>query len=220
MRILKPPTPESKNKNVGCHAGLERRKSCAHFSSSLRGVYTRRVAGEVSVDIQELIENARRNETLLGRLQAFELKLLSCQNWAALLELLLDGLPAQFGLAAIGLRLVDSSGEIKASILRSLDLDKGALLNQIEFHSRLSKAKPAAFSPPPPWQSGLLLPLIRNDDYLGELRLYADDSSRFTSGMATDFMQHLAAVIAACLVMVQQTEEQARLALTDPFNRG
>ncbi|MEN9463851.1 MAG: hypothetical protein RL217_32 [Pseudomonadota bacterium] len=169
------------------------------------------------MDIQELIENARRNETLLGRLQAFELKLLSCQNWAALLELLLDGLPAQFSLAAIGLRLVDASGEIKASILRSLDLDKGALLNQIEFHSRLSQAKPAAFSPPPPWQSGLLLPLIRNNDYLGELRLYADDSSRFTSGMATDFMQHLAAVIAACLVMVQQTEEQARLALTDPL---
>ena len=44
------------------------------------------------MDLTELLENARRNEALLKRLQAFELQLLSCQNWLDFLTLLLEGL--------------------------------------------------------------------------------------------------------------------------------
>ncbi len=169
------------------------------------------------MDLQELLDNARRNEALLKRLQAFELQLLSCQTWSDFLTLVLQGLPAQFELDAVTVKICDPEGELKSSMLQSLDLDQGVLLNQIEFQNRVPLTEATAVDPPPPWRSGLVLPLLRNQDYFGQLRLYSASDARFQAGMATDFMQHLAAVIAACLVMVRQSEEQARLALTDPL---
>lgn len=169
------------------------------------------------MDLEELLENARRNEALLRRLQAFELQLLSAQTWFDFLTLLLEGLPAQFDLDAATLRVCDPDGELKAAMLQALDLEQGVLLNQLEFQSRVPITDASPITPPPPWKSGLALPLLRNGVFLGQLRLYSASDSRFQSGMATDFMQHLAAVIAACMVMVRQSEEQARLALTDPL---
>jgi len=169
------------------------------------------------VDLEELLENARRNEALLRRLQAFELQLLSCQTWFDFLTLLLDGLPAQFDLDAATLKVCDPDGDLKASMLQSLDLEQAVLLNQLEFQGRVPIIEAGPVSPPPPWASGLALPLLRNDIYLGQLRLYSRNPERFQIGMATDFMQHLAAVIAACLFMVKQSEERARQALTDPL---
>ena len=169
------------------------------------------------MDLTELLENAHRNEALLKRLQAFELQLLSCQNWLDFLTLLLEGLPAQFDLDAATLKVCDPDGELKAAMLQSLDIEQGVLLNQLEFQSRVPIIDAQAVTPPPPWRSGLALPLMRNDVYLGQLRLYSSSDERFQPGMATDFMQHLAAVIAACLIMVKQSEEQAMLALTDPL---
>ncbi|WP_430462098.1 GGDEF domain-containing protein [Thalassolituus sp. LLYu03] len=169
------------------------------------------------MDLEELLENARRNEALLRRLQAFELQLLSAQNWFDFLTLLLEGLPAQFDLDAATLKVCDPDGELKAAMLEALDIEQGVLLNQLEFQSRVPIIEAMPIAPPPPWRSGLALPLLRNGVYLGQLRLYSATETRFQSGMATDFMQHLAAVIAACLIMVKQSEEQARLALTDPL---
>lgn len=169
------------------------------------------------MDLQELLENARRNEALLRRLQAFELQLLSCQTWLDLLKLLLEGLPRQFDLDAIGLKLCDSDGEVKAAMQLAMDMDGAALLKKVEFHQRLPVVAAGSVAAPAPWQSALQLPLLRNQNYLGQLTLYSARHDRFGGGMATDFMQHLAAVIAACLVMVKQSEEQARLALTDPL---
>ncbi|MFC3679711.1 diguanylate cyclase [Bacterioplanoides pacificum] len=169
------------------------------------------------MELTELLENARRNEALLKRLQAFELQLLSCQTWLDFLTLLLEGLPAQFDLDAATLKVCDPDGELKATMLQSLDIEQGVLLNQLEFQSRVPVIEAGSVTPPPPWRSGLALPLLRNDVYLGQLRLYSASDDRFQPGMATDFMQHLAAVTAACLVMVKQSEEQARLALTDPL---
>lgn len=169
------------------------------------------------ISIDELIENARRNEQLLRRLQAFELKLLSCQNWYEFLILILEGLPAQFDLDAVTLKICDPNSELKSSMLTSLDLNQGMLLNQIEFQTQVRIIQPGPIEPNPPWQSALGLPLMRNDVYLGQLLLYSAQTERFIEGMATDYMQHLAAVTAACLVMVKQTEERAHLALTDPL---
>ena len=169
------------------------------------------------MELEELLENARRNEALLGRLQAYELQLLSCQTWYDFLTLLLEGLPAQFDLDAATLKVCDPEGDLKASMLQSLDLEQAVLLNQLEFQGRVPMIEAGPVSPPPPWASGLPLPLMRNDVYLGQLRLYSANPDRFQAGMATDFMQHLAAVVAACLFMVKQSEETARQALTDPL---
>jgi two-component system cell cycle response regulator len=169
------------------------------------------------LELKELLDNARRNEALLKRLQAFELQLLSAQHWQDFLTLLLEALPSQFDLDAVGLKVCDPDGELKASMLQSLDIDQGVMLNQIEFKASLSIVRAGAINPPPPWKSALQLPLMRGGEYLGQLYMYSLQHDRFQEGMATDFMQHLAAVIAACLVMVKQTESQALLALTDPL---
>lgn len=169
------------------------------------------------MDIHELINNARRNEALLRRLQSFELQLLSCQNWSDLLQLLLEGLPKQFNVDAVSIQLVDRSLELKKSMLRSIDISQTGLIGQLEFCADLTPKAAGPMKAPMPWLSGLTLPLTRNQHYMGQLRLFTKQEGRFQSGLSTDFMQHLAAVIAACLFMVRQTEEQARLALTDPL---
>lgn len=169
------------------------------------------------MDIHELINNARRNEALLRRLQSFELQLLSCQNWSDLLQLLIEGLPKHFNVDAVSIQLVDRSFELKKSMLRSIDISQTDLVSQLEFHTDLTPKAAGPMQAPAPWLSGLTLPLTRNQQYMGQLRLFTKQEGRFISGVATDFMQHLAAVIAACLFMVKQSEEQSRLALTDPL---
>ncbi|ASP39376.1 hypothetical protein CHH28_12150 [Bacterioplanes sanyensis] len=169
------------------------------------------------MDLDELLANARRNEALLQRLQRYELQLLACQDWFDLLSTLIDGLPQQFELDAIALQLADADDSLSQSIHRSLDIDHAHLMEHVELTSTVEVIDASVLSSPEPYQSGLALPLRRNQDYLGQLRLFSHHPQRFHAGMATDFMQHLAAVVAACLVLVQKTEEQARLALTDPL---
>lgn len=171
------------------------------------------------MELQELFENARRNEVLLKRLQSFELKLLACQNWTELLHTLLQELPQQFKLEAISIKLQDGDGSLRGSILRSIDLEHAELLKQVEFLKTIPAQSLALgpIKPPAPWVSGFSLPLVRNGRCLGLLCLYSSRIQRFEPNLATDFIQHLAAVIAACLVLVKHSEEQVYLALTDPL---
>lgn len=169
------------------------------------------------MDLQELLDNARRNEALLKRLQNFELKLLACQHWHELLTVLLVELPNHFQLQAVGLKLCDEDGSMKASIQYAVDIEQAVLLKDVEFFKSLPTPALGIIKPPSPWVSGLSLPLWRNGQCIGQLCLYSSHTQRFSPDLATDFIQHLAAVVAACLVLVKQNEEQMRLALTDPL---
>lgn len=168
------------------------------------------------MELEELLANARHNEALLRRLQAFELQLLSCQNWGDLLGALLQQLPEQFGLQQVSLCLLDPQGELQQSMLQSLAPPQETWLEAVEFVAHLPASAPGTCACPA-GHSALVLPLLRHERCLGGLTLLSAEPQRFDAGLATDFMQHLAAVIAACLVMVQQSERQARLVLTDPL---
>ncbi|GGY34100.1 hypothetical protein GCM10011297_03890 [Bacterioplanes sanyensis] len=169
------------------------------------------------MDLNQLLANARRNEALLKRLQAYELELLACQSWADWLRCLLQRLPQQFGLDAISLSLVDGDGQLRQSMHHSLDIDQAELLQGVCFDGEAVPTKTRVLAPAAPYHSGLMLPLQRNQRPLGRICLYSYQPERFQAGMALDFMQHLAAVVAACLELVHKTEVQARLALTDPL---
>lgn len=169
------------------------------------------------LDVEELISNARRNELALKRLQQFELTLLSCQTWFDLLDLIVHGLPHQFDLDGIALSLADPDGELKHAMMQSLDLDQGRVLNQVEFANHVPLIRTNIAKSPSPWASCLAMPLVHNEYVIGQLLLLSKNDQRFTAGMATDFMQHLAAVISACFFMVKQSEERSRLSLTDPL---
>lgn len=168
------------------------------------------------MDLQELLDNARRNETLLRRLQTLELQLLSCQGWAELLTLLCVDIPKQYALSSLTLCLFDPKERFRVSILRSLPTEQAHLISTLEFY-RECASHPSVQYLNQDAMSALSLPLYRQQECLGYVRLEADDAGRFSQGMATDFLQHTASVIAACLVLVYQQEEQARLAITDPL---
>lgn len=169
------------------------------------------------MELQQLLDNARSNERLLKRLQSFELSLLACQNWYELLSVLFEGLPKQFKLEQVALKLHDPAARLQASMMRSLDLEQAYLLEKIDFLSEPPSPLLGIIKPPAPWVSGMALPLIRNHQTLGSLCLYSNREQRFNPDLATDFMQHLAAIVAACIVLVQHSEEQTYLALTDPL---
>lgn len=173
--------------------------------------------GNERVELQELLDNARRNEALLKRLQSFELSLLACQSWYELIHTLLEVLPRQFKLDALSFKLYDPDARIQSSIRRSLDIEHAYLLERIDFLKQPPEPVLGIVKPPAPWVSGLALPLVRSNACLGLLCLYSSREHRFNPDLATDFMQHLAAIIAACLVLVQHNEEQTYLALTDPL---
>jgi diguanylate cyclase (GGDEF)-like protein len=175
------------------------------------------VTGGLVVDLNQLLANARRNEALLKRLQAYELELLACQSWADWLRCLLERLPRQFELDAIEVSLIDGDEKLRQSMHHSLDVDQAALLQGVNFDAESVSAEVQVMASAAPYQSGLELPLQRNQRQLGQLRLFSHQPERFQAGMAMDFMQHLAAVVAACLELVHKTEVQARLALTDPL---
>ena len=60
-----------------------------------------------------------------------------------------------------------------------------------------------------------LLPLTRAGHLLGSYNLGSPNPDRFTGGVATDFLEHLAAVIALCLEMIVARENLKVLGLTD-----
>lgn len=178
--------------------------------------------GASCMDLEILIENAKRNEELLRQLQAMELKLLACRQWQELFDVLFDQLPQSFDIAKLEITIIDPDRRARASIERQL-----GPLNQSKWPIQLNKKMykddmdvkllhkrdlaHLGFS------SGLQLPLPKQQQYFGHVRLLSRTTDRFQSDMGTDFLAHLVAIIAACFELVMQTEEIARLAYTDPL---
>jgi diguanylate cyclase (GGDEF)-like protein len=62
-----------------------------------------------------------------------------------------------------------------------------------------------------------LLPLVRGEQLRGSLNLASMQPDRFAPGMATDFMQRLAAIAAVCVEKVANQERLRHLGMTDPL---
>ncbi|RMD78410.1 MAG: sensor domain-containing diguanylate cyclase, partial [Gammaproteobacteria bacterium] len=67
----------------------------------------------------------------------------------------------------------------------------------------------------PPLRSVALLPLVRHGRLIGSLNIGSQNPDRFVQGVRTDFMEHLAAVVAICLENAVNLERLQRLGLTD-----
>ncbi|OUR89329.1 hypothetical protein A9Q81_21960 [Gammaproteobacteria bacterium 42_54_T18] len=174
------------------------------------------------MDLETLIKNARRNEELLRQLQAMELKLLACRQWQDLFDVLFDQLPHTFNIEKLEISIIDPDRRAQASIERQLGplsnnkwplvLKKKLYKDDID-RRMLQKRDLTHLG----FASGLQLPLPKQDQYFGHVRLLSRDKDRFQPDMGTDFLAHLVAIIAACFELVMQTEEIARLAYTDPL---
>ena len=181
-----------------------------------------------------LIGEARRNEDILRRHQEFDLNFISASGFRELIESIFAALSAPSELDVVTLAMLDPRYEIRR-ILRDLGIDLSEFPNLIFFqdanelgrlHS-LTLPELGQFDatchrsvfPPPVQQpvSTALLPLWRHRALIGLLGLGSLDGARFTSGMATDFLEHMSSIVAICLENVINIERLKHLGLMDPL---
>ena len=186
-----------------------------------------------------LLEQAERNHEIMCRHQAFDLEIVGSGSFPDLVGTIFRTLPVISELDIVTLTLIDEDADIH-TVMHKLGVDFSAFPNLIfvEFdselgfdlpHTPLMPAPPkpvlGAFDPelhasmfpaPPPGLASIaLVPLLRNKRLIGSLNLGSVDPSRFTPQLGTDFVEHMASIIAICLENVISNEMLKYIGLTD-----
>lgn len=205
-------------------------KLLGRATASSRQLTQRRVES-LSTSVADLFQKAHDNEQILHRYQRFELKLLDTVDFSSLLQLLLESSLEYFQLDAVELWLYDPQ-----STLQEL-LDESSQFSSLHFESSLTAIQAFYRGAPSvtlvgatdltglsPLQgqaveSVALLPLVRHGVLVGSLHLGSSDSDRFAADKSTDFINHLAAVVAVCVENVVNQERLQRLSMYDMLTR-
>jgi diguanylate cyclase (GGDEF)-like protein len=183
--------------------------------------------------IETLYAAARDNERKVKNFQSFELALMACTSITEFLRLLLFDFSKRFDWDRISLTLCDPEFEIhrlfersgvRTTNYRELQFvpDSAALskLHGLSGLPRLGPFQPALHETLFPAGAGppvsvALLPLVRERRLLGSLNLGSFNKERVHAQAATDFLQHLAAVMSVCLETGLFRERLKLLGLTD-----
>jgi two-component system cell cycle response regulator len=185
--------------------------------------------------LKDLLQHAHRNQRIMSRHQAFDLKLIGSSSFRELLENLFSTLAKTSDLDIVTLTLIDPQHNLRR-ILRDLNIDAMAfpdLLfvaheNELALAGnplkkpRLGNYDPAlhdamfAHYPGKP-KSVAIVPLIRRKKLIGSINLGSNHVPRFSANMATDFIEHMASIIAICLENVVNNEHLTYIGLTDPL---
>ena len=186
-----------------------------------------------------LLEQAERNHSIMTRHQAFDLNIVGAANFPELVGTIFRVLPVISELDSVTLTLVDEGADIREVMLK-LDVvfaDFPDLIFVEELDGLgfdLGQRGPGAPPPKPllgmydaqrhalPFpnapaglQSVALVPLLRNKRVIGSLNLGSRDPTRFTPSLGTDFIEHMASIIAICLENVISNEMLKYIGLTD-----
>ena len=204
-------TPVGPKRDPGEQHGLERRR-------------LERLAQTVG----ELVEKAAQNERILHRFQQFELELLAVTNLEALLDCLLEQTLQHFKLDAVELWLFDPEHTLRELLpdtarwpgLRWCDNETALHALYPRGHNvTLATPLPAGVLAGRPLNSVALLPLVRQGSLVGSLHFGAFAGHRFSGGKSTDFIAHLASIVALCLENSANQERLHRLSLVDALTR-
>ncbi len=182
--------------------------------------------------LQDLTEEASRNQALLSKTQERELELLRAGSLAQLLDRLIHGLQGSYQLDAVTLVLNDPQHEI-----RHLMAGDGFLveeLREVRFVDTIKEVAPRLPELERPWLgpyykedhvllvqgvvrmgSVALIPLWRNEQLDGLLVFFSRDPMRFTRELAVDFLAHLGVVAAICVENAVNRARLVRSGLTD-----
>jgi two-component system cell cycle response regulator len=182
--------------------------------------------------LQDLKEEAARNQSLLSKTQERELELLRANSLAELLERLIHGLKSSYQLDAVTLVLHDPEHEI-----RHLVAGDGFLVEEIrevQFVDAVTSVAPRLPELERPWLgpyfsedhelllqgaarvgSLAIIPLWRNQQLDGVLVFHSADPMRFTRDLASDFLAHLGVVAAICIENAVNRARLVRSGLTD-----
>lgn len=190
---------------------------------------------QLRTQLKLLLEQAHRNQQIMQRYQEFDLKFIGANTFQELIDSVFDTLTEASELDVITLTLIDPAAEIRR-ILSDLRIDISDYPNLLFVeqkdgvdeitqparkpalgaysamqHRRLfpdTVLKPASVA---------ILPLIRRNKLIGWLSLGSLDATRFTAGMASDFLQHRASIVAICVENVINNERLQHIGLTDPL---
>ncbi|WP_426191851.1 DUF484 family protein [Massilia sp. DWR3-1-1] len=186
-----------------------------------------------------LIEQAELNHSIMCRHQAFDLEIVGAGTFPELIGTIFRSLPAISSLDMVTLTLVDKDADIH-TVMDKLGVDFAAFpeLMFIDSEHALgfmpARRDVPAGAPKPqlgPYVAGLhqdlfpnapaqlqsiaQVPLLRNRRIIGSLNLGSVDATRFTAALGTDFIEHMASIIAICLENVISNEMLKYIGLTD-----
>jgi two-component system, cell cycle response regulator len=186
-----------------------------------------------------MLEQAERNHAIMMRHQAFDLEIVGATSFPELVGSIFRSLPVISELDSVTLSLVDEDADIR-TVMERLGVDFASFpdllfatgIDQLGFDvgrrgPQAAPPKPvlgmfdprrhAAQFPQPAGrlQSVAIVPLLRNTRIIGSLNLGSVDPTRFTPSLGTDFVEHMASIIAICLENVISNEMLKYIGLTD-----
>ena len=186
-----------------------------------------------------LIEQAERNHAIMCRHQAFDLEIVGAGSFPELIGTIFRSLPVISELDVVTLCLVDPDADIHTVMLKlGVDfadfpqlvfVDSDSALGFVPSRRAQLTAPPKPLlgpyvptvhqgmfpHPPAGLQSIALVPLLRNKRIIGSLNMGSLDPTRFTPALGTDFIEHMASIIAICLENVISNEMLKYIGLTD-----
>jgi diguanylate cyclase (GGDEF)-like protein len=183
--------------------------------------------------LAELMERARYNERVLARFQKVELRLIGIVSFKELIEAILEDYRDAFELDVVTLSLIDADYDLRRTLMDAeaapegfpglIMFDRDVYLSSLfgannqpvlgAFDSARHRVLFPAAGPVP--SSVAVLPLLRWGQLVGSLNLGSLRPDRFTPGMATNFIEWLAAVASVCLENVANNERLKHIGLTD-----
>jgi len=177
-----------------------------------------------------LLEQAERNHAIMCRHQAFDLEIVGAASFSELVGTILGKLPLIADLDLVTVALLDPESDI-FNVMERLGVEFDTLPNLsfrehaadlgfTDTRPRMERYTPVlhhAMFPHPPegLASVALVPLMRNKRIIGSLNLGSCDPERFTPALGTDFIEHMASIIAICLENVISNEMLKYIGLTD-----
>ncbi len=183
--------------------------------------------------LDRLLLEGRRNDERWRRFQSLELSLMRSGSLPEMLRTVLYDYRAGFGWDVISLtlhdpeyeihRLLDSTGSPRSDFPELFLVDTLQHIDRLFEHGRRPILGPyrarlhSGLFPKSDQRlsSTAILPLIRNRRLIGSLTLASYNPDKFQENTATDFMEHLAAVVSVCLEMAEIRERLRFIGLTD-----
>lgn len=186
----------------------------------------------LSSTVNDLFQKAVQNEQILHRYQQFELTLLDLNGFEALLDMLLQNSLNHFQLDCVELWLYDPQGTLQELLPEDyLEVSNLHLLARPEPLEALYSSHPDVklvsirdMDQLPVFKglhlrSAAMLPLVRHGVLVGSLHFGARGHQRFTIDKSTDFIAHLASIIAVCLENAVNQERLHRLSMYDVLTK-
>lgn len=189
---------------------------------------------ELEGRFEALINEARQNEKTLNKFQSFEIILINSDSPAEFFQILLDRSREDFDWDEVTISLVDRDFGIRRLLTHSGDLLEEN--SEIIFFDEVTPLQSIYEGKPPgpvlgPFDpevqdvlfpggvaapaSVALLPLLHKRELAGSFNIGSMDENRFQGDIATDFLEHLAAIITVCIDNLLSREHLKYLGLID-----